>query len=239
VISGIADMMSLAAGWGPFGQLRRGSADFDLPKRIRYSEDYPRRVRGSRGGAIVIDSLRVKLLWETGRQPRYCFPVAEAAGEGAPAPGLDGWVVVDFDAMETWHEEDGRVVGHVRDPYHRIDVFPTPRHVRVSLNGVLLAETTRAEALFETALPPRWYMPRVDVKSELTESQKVTVCAYKGFATHWHVRVGNAVMRDLAWSYEDPLRDGEQVRGRIAFYNEHVDLELDGEPQERPQTPFS
>jgi uncharacterized protein (DUF427 family) len=232
-------MMSLAAGWGPFGQLRRGRPDFDVPEHVTYSEDYPRRVRGTRGGETVIDTLRVKLLWESGSQPRYCFQAAEAGGEGAPAPGLDGWVVVEFDAMETWHEEDERVFGHVRDPYHRIDVLSTPRHVRISLDGELLAETTRAQALFETALPPRWYLPRVDVKAELEESEKITVCAYKGFATHYHVTAGDTVVRDLAWSYEDPLRDGEQVRGLVCFYNEKVDIELDGAPQERPQTPFS
>lgn len=231
--------MSLAAGWGPLGQLRRGSPDFDVPERVRYSEDYPRRVRGSRGGETVIDSLRVKLLWETGSQPRYCFPLADANGEGEPAPGLDGWVVVAFDAMEAWHEEDGRVFGHVRDPYHRIDVFSTSRHVAISLDGQLLAETTRALALFETALPPRWYLPRVDLKTEIEQSDKVTVCAYKGFATHWHVHVGDRLARNLAWTYEDPLRDGEQVRGLACFYNERVDIELDGEPQERPVTPFS
>jgi uncharacterized protein (DUF427 family) len=232
-------MMSLAAGWGPFGQLRRGRVDFDVPEHVRYSEDYPRRVRGSRGGKTVIDSLRVKLLWESGGQPRYCFPVTEAAGEGKPVPELDGWVVVDFGAMETWHEEDGRIVGHVRDPYHRIDVYPTPRHVAISLAGELLAETTRAQALFETALPPRWYLPRVDLKTEIEESNKVTVCSYKGVATHWHVRVGDELARDLAWTYEDPLRDGEQVRGLFCFYNERVDIELDGEAQARPETPFS
>jgi uncharacterized protein (DUF427 family) len=232
-------MMSLAAGWGPLGELRRGNPDFHVPERVRYSEDYPRRVRGSQGGETVIDSPRVKLLWETGAQPRYCFPLEDAAGEGEPVPGLEGWVVVDFAAMETWHEEDGRVFGHVRDPYHRIDVLPTPRHVAISLDGELLAESTRALALFETALPPRWYLPRVDLKAEIEESDKVTVCAYKGFATHWHVHVGDGIVRDLAWTYEDPLRDGEQVRGLVCFYNERVDVELDGEPQERPTTPFS
>jgi uncharacterized protein (DUF427 family) len=77
-----------------------------------------------------------------------------------------------------------QVFGHVRDPYHRIDVYPTARLVRIALNGELLAESRRAHALFETALPTRWYLPREDVRAELERSEKRTICAYKGFATH-------------------------------------------------------
>lgn len=228
-------MMSLTAGWGPLGEDRRGRFDFDPPEQATYVEDYPRRVRGSRGGETVIDSLRAKLLWQTGAQPQYCFPEEDAAGLGASAPGLRGWSLVPFDAVETWHEEDVQVFGHVRDPYHRIDVYPTARLVRISLNGELLAESRRAQALFETALPTRWYLPREDLRVELERSEKRTVCAYKGFATHWSVP-GAA---DIAWSYENPLRDAELVRDFVSFYNERVDVELDGELQERPVTPFS
>jgi uncharacterized protein (DUF427 family) len=121
--------MSLAVGNGPFSERPGGRFDFDPPERMRYVEDFPRRVRGSRNGVTVLDSLRVKLLTETGGQPRYCFPAEEAGGEGAPAPGIDGYVVVDFDAVDTWHEEDEQVFGHVRDPYHRIDVRPSSRLV--------------------------------------------------------------------------------------------------------------
>ena len=96
--------MSLAVGTGPFSRKPLGRFDFEPPKRMRYVEDYPRRVRGSRNGALVLDSLRVKLLIETGGQPQYCFPEEEANGEGEPAPGIDGYVVVDFDAVDTWHE---------------------------------------------------------------------------------------------------------------------------------------
>jgi uncharacterized protein (DUF427 family) len=235
----MADMMSLAAGWGPISEMRHGRFDVELPECVRYVEDYPRRVRGSRDGRTVIDSRHVMLLWETGGQPRYCFPRDEASGLGEPAPLLDGYVVVDFDALDTWHEEDEQVFGHVRDPYHRIDVLETSRRVRISLDGEVLADTAAATALFETGLPPRWYLARALIKAPLERSEKVTVCAYKGFATHWSVRVGDRLVPDLAWSYEDPLRDGELVRGLVAFYNEHVDIELDGAAQERPVTPFS
>ena len=192
-------------------------------------------MRGSRGGETVIDSLRAKLLWQTGAQPQYCFPEEDAAGLGASAPGLRGWSLVPFDAVETWHEEDVQVFGHVRDPYHRIDVYPTARLVRISLNGELLAESRRAQALFETALPTRWYLPREDLRVELERSEKRTVCAYKASR-----RTGPSPPRaDIAWSYENPLRDAELVRDFVSFYNERVDVELDGELQERPVTPFS
>lgn len=227
--------MSLTAGWGPLGADRRGRLSFEAPERATYVEDYPRRVRGSRRGETVIDSGRAKLLWETGAQPQYCFPDGDAAGLGTPAPGLAGWSLVPFDALDAWHEEDVQVFGHVRDPYHRIDVYPTSRLVRVSLSGELLAESRRAQALFEAALPTRWYVPRADVRVELARSEKVTVCAYKGFATHWSVPAA----ADVAWSYENPLRDAELVRDLVSFYNERVDVVLDGEPQERPVTSFS
>lgn len=231
--------MSLAVGSGPFSERPGGRFDFDPPERMRFVEDYPRRVRGSRNGVTVLDSLRVKLLTETGGQPRYCFPADEAGGEGTPAPGIDGYVVVDFDAVDTWHEEDEQVFGHVRDPYHRIDVRPSSRLVRVLRKGELLAESTCAQALFEAALPTRWYIPPEHVLVPLERSSRVTVCAYKGFATHWSPRIGERLVPDLAWSYEHPLHDAEPVRGLICFYHERLDLELDGVAQERPVTAWS
>ena len=231
--------MSLAVGNGPFSERPGGRFDFDAPERMRYVEDYPRRVRGSRNGETVLDSLRVKLLTETGGQPRYCFPAEEAGGEGAPAPGIDGYVVVDFDAVDTWHEEDEQVFGHVRDPYHRIDVRPSSRLVRISRDGELLAESKRVQILFEAALPPRFYLPPEDVLVPLERSTKVTICAYKGFATHWSARAGGELVPDLAWSYETPLHDAEPVRSLICFYTERLDVELDGVAQERPLTAWS
>ena len=133
-------MMSLAAGWGPFGQLRRGSPDFDVPEHVRYVGGLSTPRARLAPAATVIDSLRVKLL--SGK--RVASRATASRSRTRPARvrgcrGLDGWVVVEFAAMETWHEEDGRVVGHVRDPYHRIDVYSTPRHVTISLDGELLA----------------------------------------------------------------------------------------------------
>jgi uncharacterized protein (DUF427 family) len=136
--------------------------------------------------------------------------------------------------------EDGQLSGHPRDPRSPIDVRATTRRVRVLLDGEVLAETRRASVLFETGLPPRYYIPSDDVHTELlVPSSKQTRCAFKGLASYWHVRVGDRLEDDLVWSYPEPLHDAEQVRDLLAFFQERVDIELDGEVQERPQTQWS
>ena len=162
--------------------------------------------------------------------------VDDAAWAFPGEPLLEGLVAFRWDAMDDWLEEDEPLHGHARDPYSRIDVRETTRHVRVSLHGELVAESRRAKVLFEAGLPPRWYLPREDVRMELLEdSDKQTTCAYKGFASYWSVGEED----DVAWTYLDPLHDAQPVQGMVAFFNERVDLEVDGEPQKRPQTQWS
>jgi uncharacterized protein (DUF427 family) len=156
------------------------------------------------------------------------------------APPIKGYFAIFWHQMDRWLEEDEELEGHVRDPYHRVDVLDSSRHVKVSLDGVVLAETKRPKALFETGLPSRWYIPLEDVKLEhLERSATETICAYKGRASTFSVRVNGEVQKDLAWTYPDPRRDVERIRGHVCFYNEFVDIEVDGEPQERPQSPFA
>ncbi len=152
---------------------------------------------------------------------------------GAP-PALRGLIAFYFNRMGRWLEEGEEIGVHPRDPYHRIDVVATDRVVRVSLGGELLAESSRALALFESNLPPRWYIPREDVQAELEPSDTVTRCPYKGTASY-HAVGGE----DLVWFYEDPLPEVGRIKGLVCFFNEKVDLELDGEPQERPESPWS
>jgi uncharacterized protein (DUF427 family) len=129
---------------------------------------------------------------------------------------------------------------HPRDPYHRIDVIRTDRHIRVSLSGELLAETSRALALFESNLPTRWYVPREDVLAELEPSDTVTHCPYKGAAGYHSVRLADGETgKDLIWFYEDPLPEATRVGGLLCFFNEKVDIELDGELQQRPASPWT
>jgi uncharacterized protein (DUF427 family) len=145
-----------------------------------------------------------------------------------------------WDRIDTWMEEDEEIIGHPRDPYHRIDLRATSRSVKVSLEGQVLAETTRAIALFESNLPARWYIPREDVAAELEPSDRTTICPYKGHASYHSVRLGGGeLVEDLIWYYADPFPEASPVAGMLCFYNEKVDLELDGELQERPELPKS
>jgi uncharacterized protein (DUF427 family) len=156
------------------------------------------------------------------------------------APPLEGYYAFYWNALDEWYEEDEPAIVHARDPYHRVDILESSRHVKVSIDGETVAETTRALALFETSLPTRWYFPAEDVRSDLLEpSDRRTGCAYKGFASYWSVRAGDELVEDVVWSYRDPTRDAGRIKDRLAFFNERVDLEVDGELQERPETQWS
>jgi len=154
------------------------------------------------------------------------------------APFLKNLVAFYFDRMGRWLEESEEIGVHARDPYHRVDVVSTDRHIRVSLDGELLAETDRALALFESNLPPRWYIPRDDVVASLESSDTVTRCPYKGAASYYTVTDVDGG-KDLIWYYEQPLAEVGRIAGLLCFYNEKVEIELDGELQERPESPFS
>jgi uncharacterized protein (DUF427 family) len=201
-------------------------------------EDSPRWIRARLGGELVADSRRSKLLWEDLPFPVHVFPEEDVRLDLIPSDAVtrhNGLVEIEWDAMDEWLEEDEVQVGHARDPHHRIDTRRTSRSVRVELDGQVVAETNRAVVLFETGLPPRWYIPREDVRVELEPSDRKTTCAYKGHATHYDAAGEHAI----AWSYEDPLHDAVPVKGLVCFYNERVDLEVDGEREERPHTQWS
>jgi uncharacterized protein (DUF427 family) len=156
------------------------------------------------------------------------------------APPLSGYLAFYWNRMDEWWEEDEPAIVHPRDPYHRIDILDTSRHVKVSVSGEVVAETRRARVLFETGLPPRWYFPPVDVRPEvLIPSDKRTGCAYKGWASYWSVRAGGGEEEDLVWTYLEPRSEAAPIQAYLAFFNERVDLEVDGELQERPLTQWS
>ncbi len=149
---------------------------------------------------------------------------------------LSEYVIVDFDAFDEWFEEDERNVGHPRDPFHRIEVVHSSRSVRVERDGQLLAASSRPYLLLEAPLPVRYYLPFEDVsEGVLHGSSTRTLCAYKGQATYWSLENED----DIAWSYPAPLREAAEVTDRIAFFNERVDLVVDGIPLARPVTPWS
>lgn len=153
---------------------------------------------------------------------------------------LQGRIAFYFDRMDRWLEEAEEIGVHPRDPYHRIDVLATDRHIRITLDSELLAETRRALALFETGLPTRWYIPSEDVVARLEPSDTATHCPYKGEASYHSVRLGTDELKeDLIWCYREPLAEVGRIAGALCFFNERVDLELDGEAQERPESPWS
>ena len=169
-----------------------------------------------------------------------------ASGQHRPGAGfypadadLAGYVVLDFEAFDAWYEEDELNVAHPRDPFHRIDVLPSSRHVQMELDGHVLAESSRPTLLFETMLPTRYYLPHDDIRAELIPSSTRTYCAYKGQASYWSATTGDRVVPDLGWTYQQPRHDAAQVRGLIAFFNERLDVIVDGERPERPITPWS
>jgi uncharacterized protein (DUF427 family) len=112
--------------------------------------------------------------------------------------------------------------------------------VRIEVAGVIVAETIRPTFLFETGLPRRSYIPKLDVRMDLLDpTRTVTMCPYKGTARYWSVRAAGAVHTDLAWSYDAPFRESAPIAGLVAFYDEHVDVFVGGDLQPRPRTPFS
>ena len=184
-------------------------------------------------GVASYRSIRVGDRFEPDAVWTYREPIPEASF-------LAGHAAFYWQQLDEWLVEDEQVLGHPRDPYHRIDTYRTSRPVRVSVDGEVVAESTRTIALFEAGLPPRFYLPAEDVRTDLLEpSETKTRCAYKGVASYWHVRVGGALHDDLAWTYEEPDDDGRAIRGLICFFNERVDLEVEGEAQERPVTQWS
>ena len=123
---------------------------------------------------------------------------------------------------------------------HTITITPADQHVEVHVNGVKVAESDRPVLLEETGLPTRYYLPRDDVRTDLLRATtSETVCPFKGQASYWSLEADGEVHDDIVWSYESPIPDAEGVTGLMAFYNERVDLVVDGKELERPETPYS
>jgi uncharacterized protein (DUF427 family) len=160
----------------------------------------------------------------------------------APPPGAEriaGHIALYWRAMDQWFEEDMPALAHVCDPYHRVDALPSSRHVRVSLDGVTLAESEEAVVIYETGLVPRWYFPRSDVRVALEPSTYSSRCAYKGEASYWSVVVGDTPHVNVAWTYTEPRHDAALAKDRVAFFNERVDLDVDGVREQRPGGPWA
>jgi uncharacterized protein (DUF427 family) len=159
----------------------------------------------------------------------------------SPVSALRNLVRFEWGALDEWLEEDEPVYTHPRDPYKRVDILASSRHVRVAVDGVTVAESSRPVILFETGLPPRYYLPLPDVRTALLRpSETVSHCPYKGTAAYWSVDTGSGPVRDdIVWTYRAPLPESQKVAGLACFYDEKVDVYLDGVLQDRPRTHFT
>lgn len=166
-------------------------------------------------------------------------PAAALRYPDSPIEPLRDAVRLEWDAMSEWLEEDEPVYTHPRSPYTRVDILASSRRVRVELDGVVLAESCSPRILFETGLPPRYYLPMTDVRRKLLRpSEKLTRCPYKGTAGYWSVEVNGTLHEDLVWTYRTPLPESQKIAGLLCFYDERVDVSVDGVRQDRPRTQF-
>lgn len=184
----------------------------------------------SRGDAAVHD------LIVDGRQAEH----AALVYRDADIDELVGMVRFDWGAMDAWFEEDEQVYVHPRDPYKRVDILASSRHVRVEVDGVTVAESSQPRLLFETGLPTRYYLPKTAVRMDLlTPTDHATHCPYKGTAEYYSLTVNGTTYDNAVWWYRHPTLESADIAGYVCFYNERVDLYVDGELLERPRTPFS
>ena len=236
-------------------------AVFEVPPPL--VEPTARRIRVRLGGKLVADSERALLLIQFGGKnflPTYYLPMDDirpdvlvdeqdglwavragrhrvdgAAWTNDEFPELKGHVTFSWKLLD-WYEEDEQVFEHARSPYHRVDTLRSSRRVEVFIAGERVAHSIRPLLLFETSLPIRYYLPFSDVRTDLlTASDTITRCPWKGVARYW----SHPEVPDVAWSYPDPIPENPKIKDLVSFYNERVDIVLDGVPQERPISPFS
>jgi uncharacterized protein (DUF427 family) len=200
--------------------------------------------------------VRADMLTETGEVKRspsrgdatlYTVATSGTKAEAAayrhldsPVAQLRDHVAFVWDAMDAWFEEDEEVYVHARDPHTRVDVLPSSRHIEIAIAGVKVADSRSARLLFETGLPVRYYLPKTDVRMDLlVPSDHETRCPYKGVASYYHVVAGGDRHENIVWWYPFPVEESARIAGLVSFYNEHVDIYVDGELQDRPRTKFS
>ncbi len=158
----------------------------------------------------------------------------------ATGPKLEDYVAFEWKKVDAWFEEDEEVFYYARDPYKRVDILPSSRHIKVLVDGETVADTKRPWLLFETGLPTRYYIPRHDAHMDmLVSSDTVTSCPYKGEANHYSIKVGDKLHEDLVWYYRYPTLTCSKIQGLLGFLNEKVDIYEDDKLLPRPKTPWS
>jgi uncharacterized protein (DUF427 family) len=218
--------MSLTSGRGPLSAEPAGRFVPPIPSGVVYVEPHPRRVRATLAGATVIDTERALLVHRAGHPPTYAFPAGVVGDLAAvPEPAAEGHVVVAWDAVDAWFEEEEAVVLHAPNPYHRVEYLRSTRRLVVAVGGTTVVDTDDTVAVYETALAPRLYVDPGHVRgADLERTATTTVCGYKGTATYWRVRIGDRWFEDVAWSYEDPRPEARAIVGLLSFDPERADV---------------
>lgn len=162
----------------------------------------------------------------------------------APPPeviGLQDHFAFQWDKMDKWMEEDEEIFKHARDPFKRVDVLPSKRHIKVVIDGQTIAETRRPNLLFETNHPVRYYIPQEDVRMDLlVRSETTSRCPYKGPASYWSVKHGDSVLEDMVWGYMEPIPECPKIKGLLCFFHERgCDIYVDGELIPQPKTKWA
>jgi uncharacterized protein (DUF427 family) len=200
--------------------------------------------------------VRLDLLTATGETTRspsrgdathFTVATTAAKAEGAAYRHLDSsvaelrdHVAFKWEAMDSWFEEDEEVYVHARDPHTRVDILPSSRHIEVVIDGVKVADSRSGRFLYETGLPTRYYLPKTDVRMDLLVPTELrTECPYKGVASYYDVVINGKRHENVVWWYPFPAQESSRIAGYVAFYNEKLDIYVDGELQERPKTMFS
>jgi uncharacterized protein (DUF427 family) len=211
--------MSLVAGRGPLSKDPAGWFSSPVPDDVVFVEPHPRRVQALLGGRLVIDTERALLVHRRDHPLSYAFASGEVGDlPGEPVPEAPGYVHVPWDAVDTWIEEGRTLVHYPPNPYHRVDCRPTNRGLRVIVAGTVLVDTADTVVVFETALEPRLYVDPSLVRRDLLQrSDTTSYCNYKGYATYWSAVIGDTVVDDVAWSYEDPLPETLPIEGYLSF----------------------
>ena len=205
----------------------RDDVRFDLLKPTRHTTHCPYKGDASYYSVVVNGRTVENAVWA------YLEPIDSV-------PELADYVAFYWDRADAWYEEDEEVFRHPRDPYHRVDVLSSSRHVQVLIGDVVLADSHRPRLLFETGLPVRYYLPKLDVRQDLLiPTTTRTRCPYKGEAVYWSAQAEGELLQDIAWSYPAPIPEAAKIENLIAFFNEKVDLIVDGVRQKRPVTNWS
>jgi uncharacterized protein (DUF427 family) len=218
--------VTLVAGRGPLSSDPAGWFFPQFPADVVYIEPHPRRVQAFRDGHMVIDTERALLVHRRNCPLSYAFPANAVGGlPSEPVPEAPGFVMVPWDAVDTWLEEGRTLVHYPPNPYHRVDCRPTQRCLRVEVADTTLVDTADTVIVFETALEPRLYVGPSSVRTDLLRRTETTsYCNYKGVATYWAAVIGDTVVHDVAWSYQDPPPESLPIKGYFSFDPTRADV---------------